>query len=246
MEFKEIESGNSKEMPSKVVVYGEPKVGKTTFAAQFPDPFFIDVEGGLNYLPNKVRSTPKLSSYDEVTAWLKHIYDNDDFTCGTICIDSLDWIERLAQDRLVKKYNASSITDSSVSEFAYYKGVITAANDAMMILRWCNAIHKKKGIGTVLIAHSQVKEVDLPSQDPYQRHEMKLSKYLSNYTYEWADLILFATRTFHVAKDGKKTSEPKPVLLAGGSASFVGGGRMRLSKELPLDYNQLKKEITHE
>ena len=32
--------------PQKVVLYGVEGVGKTTLAAQFPDPLFIDTEGG--------------------------------------------------------------------------------------------------------------------------------------------------------------------------------------------------------
>ena len=32
--------------PQKVVVYGPEGIGKTTFAAQFPDPLFVDTEGG--------------------------------------------------------------------------------------------------------------------------------------------------------------------------------------------------------
>lgn len=243
MEFTEVTAGQSKEMPAKVVVYGSPKVGKTSFAAQFPEPFFLDIEGGLSYLPNKVRSTPKLNTFDEVTGWLKHIYEDDKFNAGTLVIDSLDWLEKLAQERLIKANNAKSITDPAVKDFAYYKGVLNAADDAMKIMQWCDAIYKKKGIRSVLIAHSQVKEVDLPTKEPYQRHEMKLSKYLAARTYEWADLVLFADYSFHVTKDGK-TSEPKPTLFGGGNASFVGGGRMKLSKELPLDYKLLEKEIT--
>ena len=32
--------------PQKVVVYGPEGIGKTTFAAQFPDPLFVDTEDG--------------------------------------------------------------------------------------------------------------------------------------------------------------------------------------------------------
>src|SRR5690348_18377289 len=126
-EFTEITAGQSKEMPAKIVIYGVPKIGKTRFAAQADDVFFLNIEGGLEYLDKKVRSTPKLNTYDEVVGWLKHIYDSPDFKAGTIALDSLDWIEVLAQDRLVKLHNAKSITDSAIKEFAYFKGVMNAA-----------------------------------------------------------------------------------------------------------------------
>ncbi len=242
--FVEITTGESREMPAKIVVYGVPKIGKSRFCSGADDPFFIDIEGGLSYLDKKVRATPKLNSYDDVIGWLKHIYDNDSFKAGTIVLDSLDWLEALAQAKLIKSEGAKSITDPAVKSFAYNKGVEMAAGDAIQVIRWLDAIHAKKGIRAIVIAHSEVKNVDLPNQEPYSRHQMKLSKYLAARANEWADLILFADYSFHVTKDGKTTSEPKPVIYAGGSAAFVGGGRMKLEKELPLSYDELKKHIT--
>lgn len=242
MEFTETQLGQSKDVPAKMVIYGVPKIGKSRFAAQAPDVFFINIEGGLQYLPSKVRATPKLSTYDEVMAWLKHIYESD-FKAGCIAIDSFDWLEGLAQAKLIKMYNATSITDSSVKEFAYHKGVMEAATMAKAALRWLDAIYKKKGIPAIIIAHSEVKTVSLPTHDDFQRYQMKLSKSAAERLCEWADLVLFADFAFYVTKDGKK-SEPKRMLRAGGSADYIGGGRMRISKDLPLDYNELVKEIT--
>lgn len=36
------------------LIYGPPKIGKSTIASEFPDPLFIDMEGGLGMLPNHV------------------------------------------------------------------------------------------------------------------------------------------------------------------------------------------------
>lgn len=242
MDFNLQTKGASKEMPSKIVIYGVPKIGKSRLASEWPDPLFIDIEGGLEYLGREVQATPKLRQYDDVVAWLKHIYESDDINPQTIVIDSIDWLEQLAQLRLIKRENATSITDPSIKSFAYNKGVSMAAENAIKALKWLDVIHDKKGTTAVLIAHSEVKSVDLPNQDPYSRHQLKLSKLFGSKVTEWADLVLFADYSFHVSKEGK-TSEPKPALFAGGSASFVGGGRMALSKELPLNYDALKKEI---
>lgn len=241
-QFTEVKAGNSKKMPPKMVIYGEPKTGKTTFASQADDVFFINVEGGLDYLQKEVRSTPHLSTAEEIKGWLSHIYKDETFTAGLIVIDSIDWVERIVQEELVKREGAQGITDARV--FPYYRGVQEAAEKTMEILKWLDAIYKKKGIPSLLIAHSQVKSIDLPHQDAFSRHEMKLSKMLGAKVNEWADLILMAGYSFHIDKDGKAATEPKRVLYGGGSAAWVGGGRMTLKRELPLDYNALKKEIT--
>ena len=36
--------------PQRVVIYGVESVGKTTFAAQFPAPLYLDIEGGTAHL----------------------------------------------------------------------------------------------------------------------------------------------------------------------------------------------------
>lgn len=242
MEFTEIKTGTSKEMPKKMVLYGVPKIGKSRFAAQADDVFFLNIEGGLDYVGTEVRATKKLTTYEDVIASLKYIYENDAWTAGLIAIDSLDWLEALAKTKVEKMHGGVSVNDQTYKPFTYGAGMALVGEEVFAAIRWCDAIIKKKNIPFMMIAHSKVKSVDLPTQDPYSRHELKLGTTLSAKINEWADLILFADYAFHVNKEGK-TSEPKPTLFAGGSAAFVGGGRMRLSKELPLDYNQLKKEI---
>lgn len=236
-----ITKGASKEVPPRIVIYGLPKTGKSTFASQAPDVLFLNIEDGLDYLANEVKATSHLKSFDEVIDALKFIYNQEEAICGTIAVDSLDWLEGLAQKKLIKLHNASSITDSRVKEFAYFQGVMEAADEAMKVFSWLDAIYKKHGIRAIMIAHSQLKHVDLPNKDPFQRSEMKMSKYLSAKAMEWGDIILHADYAFHIV-DGK-TSEPKRVLYTGGSASFLGGSRMPLPKELPVSYQALEKEI---
>ena len=46
----------------KVIVYGPEGIGKSTFAAQFPDPLFIDTEDGTKDMD--VARTPAPSSWE--------------------------------------------------------------------------------------------------------------------------------------------------------------------------------------
>lgn len=241
--FQEIKVGTSKEMPAKMALYGVPKIGKSRFAAEIPDCFFLNIEGGLDYLGKTVRATPKLESYEEVIGWLKHIYETDNFKAGCLVLDSLDWLENLARVKVEKAHGGNSINDQSYKPFSYGAGMSMVAEESIKVIRWLDAIYKVKKMPALLLAHSQIKTVDLPTKEPFSRYELKLSKALGAKVAEWADIVLFADYSFHVTSDGK-VSEPKPVLCAGGSAAFVGGGRMRLSKEIPLNYDELKKEIT--
>jgi hypothetical protein len=60
----EITSGIN-DKPLKVVVYGPEGIGKSTFAAQFPEPLFIDTEGSTDFM--NVRRLPKpKEAYEQV------------------------------------------------------------------------------------------------------------------------------------------------------------------------------------
>lgn len=243
-QFQETTVGESKEMPAKMVIYGIPKIGKSRFCSQIDDVFFINIEDGLQYLDKKVRSTPKIKSFDEVIKWLGHILENDNFKAGTICIDSADWLEALAIKKIESENEGKKITDKKYEPYTYGNCYSMVANECARVITALNLIYDKKGIKAVFIAHSHLKEVETPLTDPYNRYEMKFfAKAFGAKLNEWADLILFADKVFHVAEEGMKTSEPKPMLLSGNSASYVGGGRMKIHHDLPLDYNALKQHI---
>lgn len=242
--FQETTVGESKEMPAKMVIYGPPKLGKSRFCAQIEDVFFLDIEGGLQYLDKKVRATPKIKTFDEVIKWLTHILETDSFKAGTIAIDSADWLESLAITK-IEALHGVKITDKKYDGYAYGNSYLLVMNECLRVITALNLIYEKKGIKAVFIAHSQLKEVTTPLTDPYNRYELKFfAKGFGYKLMEWADLILFCDRVFHVAEEGMKTSEPKAMLLSGNNASYIGGGRMKIANDLPLDYHELKKHIT--
>lgn len=57
--------------PQKVVVYGPEGIGKSTFAAQFPDPVFIGTEGSTYHMD--VKRTNKPQSWQELMEQVQHI-----------------------------------------------------------------------------------------------------------------------------------------------------------------------------
>ena len=140
-------------------------------------------------------------------------------------------------------HSAKSITDPAVKSFAYHRGVIDAATDTVNVLKWLDAIYAKKGIKSIIVAHSMIKEIDLPGKDPFSKYQLKLSKQLAGKVMEWCDILLHAEYDFHVSAEGK-TSEPKAVLFTGGDMAYEGGGRIKLPKSIPISYDALQKELT--
>ncbi len=243
--------GKSKEMPAKVVIYGVPKVGKSRLAAQWPDPVFINIEDGLQYLPSEVLATPKLDKFDDILAWLMDFYKREAAVGKTIVIDSLDWADNLAQKKISEQFpdpkgNLIPVSNQEYKPYSYGKGYEMASTEAARLFSAADLLYQKHGMKTVMIAHQHIKTVDLPTKDPYQQHQLKLSKALGAKATEWADLVLFCDWSFAVTKDGK-TSDQQAVIRAGGDAAYVGGGRMMLKNDIPINdntYKLLEKEIT--
>ena len=78
--------------PVKTVLYGPEGIGKSTFAAQFPAPVFIDTEGGTKRL--NVARLPAPTSWAMLLDEVAEV-SRGNVPCGTLVIDTADWAERL-------------------------------------------------------------------------------------------------------------------------------------------------------
>ena len=100
--------------PVKVVLYGPEGIGKSSFAAKFPQPVFIDTEGGTKRL--NVARLPAPTSWamllDEVAEVRK-----SNVPCRTLVIDTADWAERLCTEAVCARAKVHGIED-----FGYGKG----------------------------------------------------------------------------------------------------------------------------
>ena len=119
--------------PVKTVLYGPEGIGKSTFASHFPDPVFIDTEGGTKRL--NVKRLPQPTSWamllDEVAEVRK-----GNIPCGTLVIDTADWAERLCIQAVCAKAKVNGIED-----FGYGKGYTYVKEEFSKLLReWCDML----------------------------------------------------------------------------------------------------------
>lgn len=98
--------------PLRAVIYGDPGVGKTTFALSFPRPFVIDTDGGLEGgaiegREDIVHHSPKTyRDLEGIYFWLKEHADDFD----TIIFDSLDGLIRLLLNEVVDQGKSKAKT----------------------------------------------------------------------------------------------------------------------------------------
>lgn len=84
----------------KVVIYGAEGIGKSTLAAKFPDPLFIDLEGGTSQLD--VKRIANIKTWAEIGEALTAII-KEKVELKTLVIDTADAAENLARAYFVEQ-----------------------------------------------------------------------------------------------------------------------------------------------
>ncbi len=232
----------------KVVIYGPEGVGKSTLAAHFPQPLFIDTEGSTGNL-NVNRFEDKPTSWTMLINYIEYVKQNPQI-CETLVIDTMDWAERLCVEDVLNTHGKKGIED-----FGYGNGYVYVAEAVGRFLNLLQELIDKDICHVVLNCHSQLKKFEQPDEaGAYDRYELKLGKKTSSQTAplvkEWADMILFCNyETYSVAadKDGKKFKAQggQRVMYTTHHPCWDAKNRADLPPKLPLDYSQIAHVIEH-
>lgn len=223
----------------KVVLYGPEGIGKSSLAAQFPDPLFIDTEGSTNNMD--VARMDKPSSWQFLQQQVDFVKNNR--PCKTLVIDTIDWAEHLGIQFIVSRGGKTSITG-----FGYGDGFIQLEEEIGKFLNKLSDL-VEIGINVVLTAHAKIVRFEAPDEmGAYDRYELKLGNKTTAKTAalvkEWADMVLFLNyKTFSVATDDKgkrfKGQGGERKMYAVHHPAWDAKNRHGLPDEMPMDYSQI-------
>lgn len=218
----------------KVVIYGAEGIGKSTLASCFPNPLFIDTEGGTSHMD--VRRIEKPSSFDALVGIVSEVAKEANI-CGSLILDTADWAEQLCIMGVCAKYKKTGIED-----FGYGKGYTYLAEEFSRLLAALDSVIAA-GIHVVITAHAKMRKFEQPDEmGAYDRWEMKLSKQVAPLLKEWCDILLFCNyKTFVVTaqNDTKKVQGGKRVMFATHHPCWDAKNRHGLADEMDLDYAQI-------
>ena len=223
----------------KTVIYGAEGIGKTTLAAQFPNPLFIDTEGSTKQLD--VARLPAPSSWEMLMQELDFVRDKR--PCGNLVIDTVDWAEQLCIADLCAKHGKSGIED-----FGYGKGWEFEKESFGKFLNKLTEVINA-GINVTLTAHATLRKFEQPDEmGSYDRWEMKLGSKTTNkispLIKEWADIVLFCnykTLVVQTDKEGKKHKAQgnRRVMYTQHHPCWDAKNRYGLPEEIPMEYAQI-------
>ena len=220
--------------PPKMIIYGQPGVGKTTFAAS-AKAILVDCENGAGAVPGLQR-TPYLKSWPEMRKWLVEIATAPPKGISALAIDTIDWMVQRIVEHVVLDLDGKSQGDITntlgTAHGGYFKAREIVSNVVYRdLLPMLNAI-ADKGIAIILLAHAANSKMTSPEGFDLRLAAPDLPNWISPPFIEWADAVLYASR------DGDRRK-----LQTEGTNIVLAKNRYGLPAELPLSWLALMQAM---
>ena len=106
MALKKVKRKAVSQNPKTMLLYGAPKVGKTTALSQLDDCLIIDTEGGANMIEGYVHS---INSRKELIELLKQAQEGHEYKY--VAIDTIDKIATWAEQAVCEEESVSAVQD---------------------------------------------------------------------------------------------------------------------------------------
>ena len=206
-----------------VLVYGQTKIGKSTFCSQADGALFLATEPGLNALD--VFQAP-IQSWDELLAACAEVTEGK-HPFRTIIIDTIDNAYKFCTDYIVKKYKIEHESD-----LGYGKGYALVNNEFQRVLTKLAFLP----YGLFLVSHAKEIEVETRT-GKYTRIVPTLPDKARKIVLGMVDQVLFCDLEMATAEDGAESV--KRVIRTKPSLYYEAGDRTgRLPETLDLDFRK--------
>jgi hypothetical protein len=239
--------------PPRLLVYGVPKIGKTTLGANAPNPIVLQIEEGADEID--VTRTPKINTFDEVLEWLLFLA-TEDHQFQSVVVDSVDWLETMIHDHVVLKHPTAEKGKkvSNIEDYGYGKGYSLALKYWEDYIKAINYLRDHKKMAIIQIAHHRVEKFTAPDSEPYDKHGIKMHKGASSLLQEHSDAILFCTYVVGMKADDVGFGQKKNRAIGSGERlvktqdrpAYLAGNRYDgMPDELPLDWDAIAQYIPY-
>lgn len=235
MSLASVTKGRRRE-PRRILLYGVPKIGKTTFAAQAPNPIFIESVREQGSGEQETQRFQPCESWEDIFDAIKAL-ENESHDRKTVVIDTLDAFEPLIWDFLCRE---EGVKDKEKYGGGFNKWVDAEVREWNRMLQALDRLRSKKGMEYILLAHSMIEVYNNPSGENYDRFALKVHKKSAAFIIGSVDVCLFAQHETAYKKDGNRKYKGKStgarVIQTEYNAAWVAGNRYSLPSKIPLSW----------
>lgn len=252
--FLEQVSKEQKPAGVRVMIYGEPKVGKSYFGAQIPNHVFLNLENGLEHLQGATK-LPYTDDYMVVKQMLKEL-EEVDHPFKTLVVDSADVLENLIKKWVVATQGNPAWKD--VADIPFGRGYPLLLTETRRLIEQFEKLRVKKGMNLVFICHSEVKKMQPPVGNEYTYIAPSLyakttqgDSTLKIYS-DYVDIIGYCTFKTIVQQTstsfgsrGQAIGTGERILhLDAANPAYIAGSRYPMPAEIPFSWESFVMALT--
>lgn len=215
------------------LIYGEPKVGKTTLASQFPNALFLATEAGHKFLEvYKI----DIKGFEQFKLACRELITTE-HKFKTVIIDTADNLYQMASKSVCKRMGIEHESDAD-----FGKAYSRIKEEIMNVIRALT----QHGLGVVFISHVDNKEVTIHktiddgkgghivAETKQKQIDATLGNSAKKVVRGLCDMIFYC----YIDDTGKRWIRTKQ------TESIVAGDRSgKLPPVMPLDYKVLENEL---
>ena len=221
MALKKVKRKAISQNPKVMLLYGAPKVGKTTALSQLKDCLIIDTEQGANMIEGYIEQA---SSRDELISILKEAKDGHEFQY--VAIDTIDKIAMWAEASVCLEENVSAVQD-----LAFGKGFALVREKVLNTVKVLKEIFPH----VIIIGHRKWARAVVDSKAIVEPESLDLTGKLKNMLMADCDAIGYVYRDDENSKL-MVSFKANEALEAGSRSPHLRG------KEMQLNWNKIYKE----
>lgn len=231
----------SKQLPSRLAFYGTAGIGKTSWAAQSPSPFFILSPGetGLHTLIDQglCKPVPNIEVGDWTT--LLGIIDElatTDHGYKTLVLDTLDGFEKVCNEHVCREFFGGDMSEKGF--IGFYRGYkIVSEGPWKELLAALDRLREAKRMPIIALCHATLGKGGNAFGPDYQRYLPSIYKDAWDLAFAWFDIVLFGYREVAVlekqkGKAGIGKSNDERIILTEWSAGADAKNRHNLPSEI--------------
>lgn len=223
--------------PRRVLVYGIPGIGKTTFAMEYPASALIPFDHGYQDIPNiEGRYFPICRTLGDVQGKLQMLATGE-HSVGAFVIDGVG-----IMDDLICQGIATEHGKPTVGDIGYGKGGDLVTAKWHKILDAIEDIQLARNLAVFFIAHAHVVKKKDPTTDPYDQYQPLLSKEGTTAVAGWCDEVYFLNnKNYTMEKDAgfgqtrvKATGGEQRVMFTEERPGYMAKNRLGLPAEIAM------------
>ena len=180
MALKKVKRKVISDNPKTMLLYGAPKVGKTTMLSKLDDCLIIDTEQGANMVEGYIES---VNNRDELIAILKEAKEGHDYKY--VAIDTIDKVADWADKSVCQEENVSAVQD-----LAFGKGFAMSRDKVLNTIKILRQIFPH----VILIGHRKWAQAVVDGKAMVQPESLDLTGKLKNMIMADCDAIGYVFR----------------------------------------------------